>query len=55
MIENRIKNFKETCKAYYQKTEFTWDLELVIDSNPPITRLVSPSHDIIHEFNDDDK
>ena len=52
-VENRIKDLEEACSAYYQKTNFTWNLELTINSDSAITRLVSFSHDIDTKFTDE--
>ena len=54
VLKNKISDLSIAKRAYYQKTDFTWDLELFIDSGSPITRIVSFSHNIKIEFIDED-
>ena len=54
VVKNKIADFLKAEKAYYQKTNFTWGFELFIDSDTPIERVASFSHDIHTEFVDED-
>ena len=50
----KIADLSKAERAYYQKTDFTWGLELFIDSTSPITRIVSFSHNINTELIDEE-
>ena len=54
VVKNKIADFSKAQKAYYQKKHFTWNFELFIESDSPIDRLVSFSHYINSEFDEDE-
>ena len=53
VVKNKISDLSIAKRAYYQKTDFTWDLELFIDSDSLLTRIVSFSHNISVKFIDE--
>ena len=49
-IENRIEDIEEAISAYYQKTEFTWNMNMKLNSTSPLTRITSLTHEIDVDF-----
>jgi hypothetical protein len=49
-----IEDIKEAHRAYYQKKEFTWSLNMNINSSSAFQRIVSTTHKIDVKFLDED-
>jgi hypothetical protein len=49
-----IEDINAANRAYYQKQEFSWSLEILINSTSPIVRISSPTHPIDINYIDDE-
>ena len=54
VVHNKIADFSKAQIAYYQQTNFTWKFELKIESDSPIDRIASFSHEINTQFVDEE-
>ena len=51
--EDRTEDIEEALIGYYSNTKFNWNITLSINSQSPIQRLISPSHEITVDFSDE--
>jgi ubiquitin len=49
-----IEDINAANRAYYQKQEFSWSLEMLVNSTSPIVRISSPTHPIDINYVDDE-
>lgn len=52
-MESHIADIEEAYRAYYQKNNFTWSLNMRLNSTSPLERITSFSHEIDVEFLDE--
>ena len=56
-MQDRIDDFESVSKAYmsyYQKTNFTWNINIRLNSTSPLERITSLSHEIFVNFLDEE-
>jgi hypothetical protein len=53
--QQQLDDVEEAFKAYYQEQDFTWSLDMEIDSSSPVERVISTTHKIQCQFLDDEK
>ena len=48
--EAHLEDIEEAYRAYYQQQDFTWSMNMDLNSSSPIQRIISSSHDIKCDF-----
>lgn len=54
-VESHIEDIEESLAAYYQKTNFTWNMNMRLNSTSPLNRIVSHTHEIDVDFADENR